>query len=137
MSDDGVGFGGADPGPGTGVGLTSIRSRADELGGRCAIRSGMTGTTVEAAPSAAALNPELARGTRPDRRRELRRSGIDPTGWSGGVRCGVPIAGSASSARSAVAPSGTPCAARCIPCSTAATPATIADAALVPPKPFV
>jgi two-component system, NarL family, sensor kinase len=47
VSDDGVGFGGADPGPGTGVGLTSIRSRADELGGRCAIRSGMTGTTVE------------------------------------------------------------------------------------------
>jgi len=47
VSDDGVGFGGTDPGPGTGVGLTSIRSRADELGGRCAIRSGMTGTTVE------------------------------------------------------------------------------------------
>ncbi len=47
VSDDGVGFGGTDPGRGTGVGLTSIRSRADELGGRCAIRSGMTGTTVE------------------------------------------------------------------------------------------
>jgi signal transduction histidine kinase len=47
VSDDGVGFGGAEPGPGTGVGLTSIRSRADELGGRCAIRSGIAGTTVE------------------------------------------------------------------------------------------
>ena len=48
MSDDGVGFGGTDsPEPGTGVGLTSIRSRADELGGRCAIRPGITGATVE------------------------------------------------------------------------------------------
>ena len=47
VSDDGVGLGGADPGPGTGVGLASIRSRADELGGRCAIRSGASGTTVE------------------------------------------------------------------------------------------
>jgi signal transduction histidine kinase len=47
VSDDGVGLRGADPGPGTGVGLASIRSRADELGGRCAIRSGASGTTVE------------------------------------------------------------------------------------------
>jgi signal transduction histidine kinase len=45
--DDGVGFGAGDPAPGTGVGLTSIRSRADELGGRCTIRSGASGTTVE------------------------------------------------------------------------------------------
>jgi two-component system, NarL family, sensor kinase len=51
VSDDGVGFTGAGTGPasmpGSGVGLTSIRSRVDELGGRCAIRSGTSGTTVE------------------------------------------------------------------------------------------
>jgi signal transduction histidine kinase len=52
VRDDGVGFpassgtGGA-PVRGTGVGLTSIRSRADELGGRCTIHSGVGGTTVE------------------------------------------------------------------------------------------
>lgn len=46
VRDDGVGFGQAAP-SGTGVGLGSIRSRADELGGRCLISSGSTGTTVE------------------------------------------------------------------------------------------
>jgi two-component system, NarL family, sensor kinase len=44
--DDGVGV---QPGrgDGTGVGLSSMRSRAEELGGRCEIRSSSSGTVVE------------------------------------------------------------------------------------------
>lgn len=46
VTDDGRGFDGRD-GSGDGVGLSSIRDRVDELGGRCDIRSGPDGTTVD------------------------------------------------------------------------------------------
>jgi signal transduction histidine kinase len=47
VSDDGVGFG-PDGGGTAAVGLASIRSRVDELGGECEIRTTATGTTVRA-----------------------------------------------------------------------------------------
>lgn len=49
VADDGVGLGAAGPAAGGGVGLTSIRERVEELGGRCTITSGTAGagTRVE------------------------------------------------------------------------------------------
>jgi signal transduction histidine kinase len=43
IGDDGAGMGGPD---GTGVGLLSIRTRAEELGGHAEVTSGAGGTTV-------------------------------------------------------------------------------------------
>lgn len=50
VTDDGTGFPAAEFGPegSSGVGLTSIRSRVEELGGESEIRSGPSGTVVEA-----------------------------------------------------------------------------------------
>ena len=133
VSDDGVGFGGADPGPGTGVGLTSIRSRADELGGRCAIRSGMSGTTVELLLPCS-LSCSGRRG-RPRRRRELAQVRHRPERMvrRRALRRAQRGVGQQRTQRGG-AQRDTMCG-PVHPCSTAATPATIADAALVPPKP--
>ncbi len=45
IDDDGIGF--QEAAGGAGVGLSSIRDRAEELGGRATVRSGPAGTTVE------------------------------------------------------------------------------------------
>ncbi len=47
VGDDGAGFDELDGGGGSGVGLSSIRGRVDELGGRTEIRSAPSGTVVD------------------------------------------------------------------------------------------
>ena len=58
VRDDGRGLAAAVGGPRTGVGLASMRSRCEELGGRFALASGPAGTTVTARmPLTATLEP--------------------------------------------------------------------------------